>query len=175
LEINGSFLQDASVDPLYIPSKIGMMTELPAEFNNFEWYGRGSHETYSDRKEAGLIGLYTSSLEDLWFPYILPQESSNRTDTRWMKVSNSNGSTLFVTGTPTFDFSASKYDPTILDSKRHQYELPETGKVTLNIDYAQIGVGGDTSWGMAAKAHDDFLFKPGTTYNWTVIIKGIVP
>jgi len=43
--------------------------------------------------------------------------------------------------------------------------------LNLNIDYRQMGVGGDNSWG--AKPHDQYLIWP-KDYNYSFIIQPVI-
>ena len=74
--------------------KIGLQFQFPKAFSNVEWYGRGPFETYPDRKTGAKVGLYQSNADDMYVPYIIPQEYGNRTDVRWLKVQDENGKGL---------------------------------------------------------------------------------
>jgi evolved beta-galactosidase subunit alpha len=64
--------------------KIGLQMEIPGDMDAVKWYGRGPGENYSDSKEAGRFGVYRKSVDELFTPYIYPQENGNRTDVRWI-------------------------------------------------------------------------------------------
>ena len=70
------------------------------------WYGRGPHENYQDRKTSSLIGIYECKVSDLYYPYIRPQENGNRTDTRWVTFTNTNGNGIIIQASKAFEFSA---------------------------------------------------------------------
>ena len=150
--------------------KIGMEMGIPKDFTAFEWYGRGPHEAYRDRKTGAPVAQYKSSLKDLWFGYARPQENGNRTDVRWLKVLTPQGTGLFFKGQPLIDFSAWEYTLKAITEARHPYDLKPAPYVTLNIDYGQSGLGGDTTWGMKAKPHPEYLFTPGKTFKWSFIM-----
>lgn len=156
-----------------IVPRIGMQMTMPAEFKNFEWYGRGPHENYSDRKTGAEIGIWKLKLEDMIFGYIRPQENGNRTDVRNVTISDNTGTALKVYGLPLVDFSAWPYSQDTLDAAKHDYKLPREDFVTVNIDYGQVGLGGDTTWGRRAKAQKKYLFVPGKAYKYSFIIKGV--
>ncbi|NIV31207.1 MAG: DUF4981 domain-containing protein, partial [Anaerolineae bacterium] len=63
--------------------RVGVKLALPGEYQEFAWYGRGPHETYSDRKQGARVGVYRSVVRDELLPYETPQEYGNRTDVRW--------------------------------------------------------------------------------------------
>lgn len=62
--------------------RVGSVLRLPYEFSKLSWYGRGPHENYIDRKESALIGIYHKTVDELYYPYIKPQENGYRTELR---------------------------------------------------------------------------------------------
>ena len=107
---------------------------------------------------------YTLPLSAMVFPYERPQETGTRTDTRWAAVvSREAGVGLLAVGLPTFEFSAYPYALDDFDggpkkTQRHTIDLQPQGFATLNLDLAQMGLGGDTSWG--ALPHPEYLIQP---------------
>ena len=67
--------------------RIGVRFRLPASMNQVEYFGRGPAENYLDRNAGSMIGLYKSIAEELYFPYVRPQENGHHTDTRWVSLS----------------------------------------------------------------------------------------
>ena len=168
LQVKAEYKQELDKD---IPQRIGMQTAIADSYQSFEWYGRGPHESYWDRKESAAFGIYKKSLKDLNFIYTVPQECGNRTDVRWLKISDDDGDTIKIYGNPHLDFSAWPFTQENLYNAKHRYELKPAGYVTLNIDYGQLGVGGNTTWGTAAMPLPKYLFKPGETYRYSFIVK----
>lgn len=153
--------------------RIGMQTTMPAAFHQLEWYGRGPHESYWDRKTGAEVGTWSLPLSDFIFGYIRPQENGNRTDVRRFTISDGKGAALKVAGASLLEFSAWPYSMQDLSDARHDYELPTRNSVTVNIDYGQIGLGGDTSWGARAKPHPEFLFEEGKAYTYSFWLEGV--
>ncbi|QGY43634.1 DUF4981 domain-containing protein [Maribellus comscasis] len=122
--------------------KIGLQFQLPKEFKNVEWYGRGPFETYPDRKTGAKVAVYKSDADEMYTPYIIPQDYGNRTDVRWLKVQNKNGDGLFVRGSELLNFSLHKYSTDNLSRAMYTYQLKEAPNTILNIDYEVSGVGG---------------------------------
>ncbi|MCE5255785.1 MAG: DUF4981 domain-containing protein [Spirochaetaceae bacterium] len=121
--------------------RIGLTCALSPGLEKVRWYGRGPQECYSDRKTGAIIGLYTTEVDKLHVPYILPQENGNRTDVRWVEFSDpERGARICIQGDG-FDFSASHYDVGQLWNARHEYELEPQDEIFLNIDIAQRGLG----------------------------------
>ena len=141
--------------------RMGMQMQLPEEFINLKWFGRGPHENYVDRKTSADVGLYESTVADQYVPYIRPQENGYKTDTRWLTLTDDNGTGILVTGDPLFCFAAlnnihddfespgklSQYRKDAKSANTHTVDVKPRDLVNLNIDLGQMGVGGDNSWG----------------------------
>jgi len=127
--------------------RFGLRLSVPGDFDSVEWYGRGPHESYWDRNTGAAVGVYRARVEDLFFPYMLPQESGNRTDVRWVTFTARDGFGLRATGMPLLYFSAWHFRAEELETRKHPNEIERSEDITVNLDYRQMGVGGDDSWG----------------------------
>ena len=142
---------------------IGNAINLPNQIDRFTWYGKGPYETYVDRKLASNVGVYSKTVDENFFPYIQPQETGNHIETEWMKIVNQNNTGILIAGDK-FEFSALRYTPFEMGNKLHPFDLVKSDNTILNINYKQMGVGGDNSWG--ALPHDEFLIKPTSNYGY---------
>jgi beta-galactosidase len=138
--------------------RFGMQMQVPGRFKNMRWYGRGPQETYWDRKTGAAVGIYGGSVEENIFNYVRPQENGNKSDVRWMSLSDGDGRGIIIYGMPLVDVSAWPYTMEDLEKAAHPYELPRRENLTVNIDYKQRGVGGDDSWGKPP--HDEYRLFP---------------
>ncbi len=121
--------------------KVGLMMALNDKFEQVQWYGRGPHENYADRKSSASIGVYTSTATDMYVPYPKPQETGNREDCRWLLLSdNTKNGVLFVADS-TFSFSALHYSALDLANADHTYKLNSRKEVVLSLDTQQRGLG----------------------------------
>ncbi len=148
--------------------RMGMQMQLPEEFSNLKWFGRGPFENYADRKTSADVGLYESTVSDQETPYIRPQENGYKTDTRWLILTDDNGNGILISGDPLFCFSAlnnihddfespgklSQYRKDAKTANTHSTDVKPRDLVNLNVDLGQMGVGGDNSWG--AKVHPQY-------------------
>ena len=154
-----------SLIPLPELPRYGMKMTLPERFQNIEWFGRGLHESYWDRKSSASIGKYKGNVWDQTYKYVRPQETGNKTDVRWMTLSDKNIGLLFK-GFKTFDFSAHYYAYSVLDfepnSQKHgNLDIKKGKQIDVLIDYRQMGLGGDNSWG--ARTHLEYSLPLDTT------------
>jgi beta-galactosidase len=128
------------------PLRQGLIAKVAGDLDRVRWYGRGPQPTYCDRK-LERIGLYRSTVDDLWVDYSKPQENGNREDTRWVSLTDAKGTGLLFVGSPEFNFTARYYDKAVMWKAKYSFEMERSGSILLNIDHAQCGVGGDNSWG----------------------------
>ncbi|GAG06117.1 unnamed protein product, partial [marine sediment metagenome] len=111
-------------------------------FEKVSWYGRGPHENYIDRNIGAAVGVYSGNVDDQYVPYIMPQENGNKTDVRWIMLTNDAGVGLLAFGMPLMEVSVSHYTADDLYRAFHTCELIRRNKVILNLDYRQSGLGG---------------------------------
>ena len=141
--------------------RFGMMLALPVEFDRIQWYGRGPHENYIDRKTSAFVGVYKNSIAEMTIPYVSIQEYGNRVEARWVALADEEGTGLLAVGMPQIDFSALPYTAEDLTQDKrgakHPVDIAKRDFVSLNLDYGQMGVGGDDSWG--AFPHSQYLLR----------------
>lgn len=151
--------------------EIGIMLELDRSFQQLSWYGRGPHENHWDRATGAKLALHSGTVEEQFVPYLRPQECGNKTDVRSATLTDSEGRGLRITGLPTVELNALPYSPSELEAHDHPYKLPVSEKVVLRVNYKQMGVGGDDSWG--ARTHPEFTLFANRTYAYSFSFKGI--
>lgn len=186
---DGSTLVDFTlVVPKGLPPipRVGLTFTVPKPADNLvSWYGLGPWENYSDRCESAYLDIHRATLGlvngiadpvsgTLTYPmtrlnpdnYIEPGEQGYRTGVRKLQV----GAVEIEAINAPFGFNAWTYPQTMLEGKKHMWELSETDEVTLNIDAVQMGIGGDDSWG--ATPHPEYMPKEGT-YHLVFKVKGL--
>ncbi len=131
--------------------KFGNCFVLPKQYSNLTYYGRGPWENYIDRNSAANVGLYKSTVDEQFFPYVRPQETGNKTDVRWFSLTDKNGNGLKFTGAFPIEFSALFFnmddlDPEMERKQYHAGELVKRNEIYLDVDYRQMGVAGTDSW-----------------------------
>jgi len=140
--------------------KIGLQMQIPKEFNQFTWFGRGPHESYWDRKTGAPVGLYKGTVQEQYVPYVMPQENGNKSDVRWACLLNQENRGLLVSGTPLMNVSVHNYSLQNLTDAEHTHEVKDSGRITWNLDHLVMGLGGDDSWN--PRTHEAYLIDPGT-------------
>ncbi len=126
--------------------RFGMEVVLAPGFDNMRWFGRGPHSTYQDRKFAR-VAKYQGKVKDQWVEYSRPQENGNKVDVRWVTLTNDKGIGLAAYGSPVLSVNAQHFGKEDMLGKRYSWQMAEArGEVFLNLDLAQMGVGGINSW-----------------------------
>ena len=145
----------------------GMEFPLKREFEQFAYYGIGPDENYVDRNNGGKIGIFASTVTENYSPYLKPQSCGNRTETRWLELSDGEGKIRFsadVQGRP-FQFTALHYRESELENAMHTGDLPAENYTYVKILAKHMGVGGDDSWGSQVRencrvtAEEDILYS----------------
>lgn len=143
--------------------RIGLQMVLPKRQEHVTWFGRGPGESYPDSKQAGRFGRYEMAVDELYTPYVCPQENGNRSDVSWVALADNDGLGLIAVGMPTMNFSAHYYAPEDFEKARHTCELVCRDEIILNLDYRQNGIGsascGHGPWPHYLLHPEEFRFK----------------
>lgn len=155
--------------------RIGNSMVLNKAYSNISWYGRGPWESYWDRKASAYVGLYKQNVKDAYFPYARPQESGNKSDVRWLTMTNTKGKGIKVEGESVLNIGAIPYtvdqlDPEVNKKQYHSGELVEAPTINFNVDLEQMGIGGVDSWGAWPLEKYHLKFK---NYSYSYWIKPI--
>ena len=147
----------SGAQPPFLP-RVGLRMTLPETLTQLTWYGRGPHESYSDRKQSAAFGVYSSSVSEQFIPYMKPQEHGNHTETRWVRLTDAQGAGLLVVADGTLDFSAHHFTAQDLTEATHTFDLKQRREVVLNLDARQGGLGnGSCGPGVLP----DYMLAPG--------------
>lgn len=154
--------------------RFGMRMRLSPQYDSLRYYGRGPWENYIDRNESAFLGLYSDKVRNQYYDgYIRPQESGNKTDVRWLTLTNKTGAGLRIEGVQPIAFSAINHsteslDPGLTKKQQHPTDLMPDSSVYLHIDLKQRGVGGDNSWG--ALPHEQYRLLD-KKYSFSYVIR----
>ena len=122
--------------------RLGIVIELPRDYEQLSWYGRGPWDNYPDRKESCPIGMWKSTVSEQYVHYPRPQDSGNHEECTLVELKTKKGKGIRIEAVDApFSFSALPYSAPYLASKSHDYELQDQGKVYLSIDCAVMGLG----------------------------------
>ncbi|MHA0857842.1 beta-galactosidase, LacZ type [Paenibacillus sp. CMAA1364] len=150
--------------------EIGLLLTMDGSFDQLEWYGKGPHENQWDRNSGAPVGLYSGKVSEQWTPYLRPQECGNKTDVRHASIINDQKVGLFIQGSPWFELNVQSYTPTEIEAADHAYKLPKSDTTVVRINYKQMGVGGDDSWG--SRPHPEYRLFGNRPYSFRFHLKG---
>ncbi len=139
ITIDHTVLPDGDV-PAWLP-RVGVEWTLSKSLDNVKWYGRGPQENYPDRKSGYKTGIYKSTVDQMYEPYLIPQDYGLRCDNRWVRMTSENGTGLEFSGEKLFNFSAQPYTADNLTKALYPFQLKRSDGITFNFDYATSGVG----------------------------------
>ena len=178
---------------LVVP-RIGIRFRLPVHMNQVTYFGRGPEENYIDRNNGTLVDLYKNTADNMYFPYVRPQENGHHTDTRWLSLGKKGkGLTIYADNTIGFnalrnsveDFDGEeathrdyqwnnrdaeelKHDvataKNIKPRQTHINDITPRDFVEVCVDMKQMGVGGYDSWG--AIPDPQYLLPANKEYQW---------
>lgn len=162
-----------SATGLLIPMlKVGVRMGIRSDLRSTAWYGRGPQETYCDRKTGAKIALHSMTVDELEHRYMRPQENGHRTDVRSLSITDEKGEGLKIESMDIpFGFNYLKYTPEKLDRAKHLFELQNDDYLTLCLDGAERGVGGDMPG--CATLHKPYKLKGFTDYTFEFRISKI--
>jgi beta-galactosidase len=150
--------------------RIGLTLVLPSQFSEVEWYGRGPHENYADRKLSAHVGRYRTQVDAERPAYVVPMESGGREEVRWLALTEAaTGMGLRIVADDLLHFDVHRNSVHDLALSRHGSELPHRDAIWLNLDHRHLGVGGDNGWSYLT-VHEPYWVPPGTyRYAWCLL------
>ncbi|MGN7360226.1 glycoside hydrolase family 2 TIM barrel-domain containing protein [Paenibacillus sp. SAF-054] len=131
-------------DGLPFLPRFGLQVTMPKGNEQVEYFGLGPGESYADKRHSVRAGKYLQRVDDMFVPYVMPQENGSRYQTEWASVTNELGMGLLFTGNAPFSFQASHYSPTDLDQAGHLHELVKRNETIVHIDYKMSGIGSNS-------------------------------
>ena len=154
--------------------EFGVLFKFNADYDHVQWYGLGPAETYADRKHGAKLGIYENLVTDNMARYLVPQECGNKEEVRWAKITDRKGrGMLFEMDKENgpMMFSALPYTPHEMENAMHPYELPAIHYTVVRAAKAQMGVGGDDSWG--SYTHPEYLLDTDKKMEFSFVFKGL--
>lgn len=155
--------------------RFGLKWQLPVNFDNLKYFGRGPQENYIDRNRSAFVGIYSGKVADQYFKYVRPQENGYKTDVRWFELRNQNDVGIRVSGEPLVGFSAlnnpiEDFDMIDMDDYRHTNDIVKKDGVFVCCDLKMMGIAGDNSWG--ARPYPEYSI-PAKNYAFTFTIEPV--
>jgi beta-galactosidase len=150
-------------------ARVGTVLELGPGLEELRWFGSGPHETYPDRKRAGLVGVWSSTVTDQYVPYIRPQENGGHADVRWLDVADARGDGLRIELAEPLQVSATHMRAADLAAATHDVDVRPVSETIVHLDAAHRGLG---TASCGPDTLPEYLIRPGT-YRWSWTLRDV--
>lgn len=158
------------------PLRYGMELQMDEPFSQIDFYGKGPQENYIDRNNFAALGVYHQKVsEQYWTRLPRPQESGNKTEVRWWRVTNAEGMGLDFRSNAAMECSSLPYLTSDLSTgehkaQHHSGDLTPRPFTSVHISQRQMGMGCVNSWGAWPRKEYQM---PKTDYDFTFVITPI--
>ena len=140
VELNSSMSGSKAVDM----ARIGYELQLPAEYGDYTYYGRGPQNNYNDRCSGAFVKVYNSTVAAQFEKFPKPQDMANREDVRWAALTNKNGNGVVFISTEGMSTTALPWNDVELTLAAHPYQLPKSSGTWIHLDKKVTGLGGNS-------------------------------
>jgi len=145
--------------------RFGTELVVAAGLENLSWYGRGPVETHIDR-QFERIGRFSTTVTKNWVEYSKPQENGNKTDVRWVALTNAQGIGLLAVGDAPLGVSARHYTKEDMERAGYTFMMEPKPQTFLNLDFKQMGAGGIDSWSYNALPMNAYRIPSDKPYSF---------
>lgn len=148
--------------------RVGSIMKLPEGAEELSWYGNGPVETFNDRKTNGRMGVWKSTVSEMFYPYMKADDCGNLTDVKWISVKNSlKNTSLLIAADGAVEASALHFTPEDLQNADHPYKLRPRSETMLSVDYGSMGTGSGTC---GQSTLEKYRLPSGRPYSWSYTI-----
>lgn len=150
--------------------RLGYKMQLPKQFDQFTYYGRGPVNNYNDRKSGQFIERHVGIVGQQDIMYTKPQAMGNREEVRWCALTDKQGKGLAFVAESPMSASALPWSQLELMEAGHPHELPKSSGTHLHLDVKVTGLGGNSCGQGGPLGHD---CTPAGNYHFGFIIRPI--
>ena len=117
--------------------RFGFEFATPVKNDGFTYFGMGPGESYQDMNLHAPVGMYRSTAEKEYVPYVRPQEHGNHYAVKYLRLDSG---LTFLTDSQ-FECNVSEYSTAALNKAEHTDELVKNGLTNVRVDYRVAGIG----------------------------------
>ena len=148
-------------------ARIGYTLQMPAEYSDYYYYGRGPVANYNDRKVGQNIEIFQQKVGE---EIVLgkPQVMGNHEEVRWMALTNPAGRGACFVADGQMSVTALPWSEVQITEAGHPYQLPNSNVTHVHLDAKVTGLGGN-SCGQGGPLRPDCT--KAVNYNFGFIIR----
>lgn len=168
LHSNGTLDLDASYTVVASNvRRVGLEMQFPDGMSEVEYYARGPLSSYCDRYDGMHLGIYSTTVADLYEPFAKPQSNGNHLGLRWLTLKDSEGNGVKVETDGDVAFSLLPWNDATLKSASHNWDLTPSTSVYAHFDAAQRGLG-NGSCGQNTGTLSTYQIANGSSYQYAL-------
>ena len=133
-----------SNDQGFTLARLGYAMQLPANLQQYSYYGRGPWNNYNDRKTGSFVELHQSTVKEQLVNFPKPQSMGNREEVRWCALTDATGDGVEFIADGRMSASALPWSALEMTLAPHIYQLPQSTGTHLHLDLAVTGLGGNS-------------------------------
>ena len=149
-----------SNNPSLVLARLGYEMQVPAEYEQFNYYGRGPVDNYNDRKTGAFIEQFGSTVAEQFDNWPKPMQMGNHEETRWASLTNKAGKGMLVVNEAPYAVSALPHSAMDLTMATHPHKLPKSDVTYFTVDAVVTGLGGNSCGQGGPLVHDRAFGAP---------------
>ncbi|MGL5318286.1 MAG: glycoside hydrolase family 2 TIM barrel-domain containing protein [Bacteroidales bacterium] len=167
---DGSIELESSIttnQPSMVLPRLGYIMQVPQQYENYSYYGRGPVGNYNDRKTGQFIEVHKSTVKDEFVNFPKPQEIANKEEVRWCSLTDNNGTGAIFVATGQMSTQALQYSALDMTLAGHPHQLPKAKDTYLRLDVGVTGLGGN-SCGQGGPLEHDRIFAGHNNFGFII-------
>ena len=121
--------------------RAGLVCGIDSTLSHVAYYAHGPWENLADRLDGCPVGRYTTTVDDMLWPYVKPQSTGSREGLRELTLTDDQGRGVRIETQGRVSFSALRYTDEDLMKTLHTWELTARPYIVLHLDAYLRGTG----------------------------------